>query len=171
MGDRSLVRQRAHCGCEFCGVTETDTGGELTIDHFQPRSQGGVDDLENLVYCCHRCNQYKADYWPYQPSDVPLWNPRQDSPDTHIMLLADGTLYPLTAVGEFTIRRLRLNRSPLIAYRLQKQKQTEETQLLKRYQEVVAALEHLHTQHLILLNEHQKLLQEQRNLLRRLLGE
>ncbi len=45
--DRELVRRRAGYACEFCGVHETDAGGELTIDHFQPRTKGGGDDLEN----------------------------------------------------------------------------------------------------------------------------
>jgi hypothetical protein len=32
---REQVRQRAHCACEFCGVTEIDAGGMLTINtHF-----------------------------------------------------------------------------------------------------------------------------------------
>lgn len=61
---RQQVRHRAGFACEFCGVTETDTGSELTIDHYQPRARGGDDSLENLIYCCSRCNQYKADYWP-----------------------------------------------------------------------------------------------------------
>ena len=30
---RRLVRDRAHFACEFCTVTETDTGGELTVDY------------------------------------------------------------------------------------------------------------------------------------------
>ncbi len=40
---RAAVRSRAAFACEFCGVTETDAGGELTIDHFQPVSKGGDD--------------------------------------------------------------------------------------------------------------------------------
>jgi len=28
---RAQVQQRANYACEFCGVTETDTGGELTV--------------------------------------------------------------------------------------------------------------------------------------------
>jgi 5-methylcytosine-specific restriction endonuclease McrA len=58
---RNRVRQRADFVCEYCGVTETDTGGILTIDHFQPKSRGGSDDPDNLIYCCNRCNQYKLD--------------------------------------------------------------------------------------------------------------
>jgi 5-methylcytosine-specific restriction endonuclease McrA len=38
---REQVRQRAQCACEFCGVTEIDVGGMLTIDHFQPRTKAG----------------------------------------------------------------------------------------------------------------------------------
>lgn len=34
------VRQRAEGACEYCGVTETDSGGPLTVDHFQPQARG-----------------------------------------------------------------------------------------------------------------------------------
>lgn len=40
-----MIRQRANFRCEFCGVTETDVGGELTIDHFKPLKSGGADLL------------------------------------------------------------------------------------------------------------------------------
>ena len=46
---RDQVRQRANFACEFCGVTEADAGGQLTIDHFQPATNGGPDDFENLL--------------------------------------------------------------------------------------------------------------------------
>jgi hypothetical protein len=168
---RLFVRQRANYACEYCGVTETDAGGELTVDHFQAKASGGTDDLGNLLYCCVRCNQYKADYWPAQPNAPTLWHPRQEPVETHLLTLADGTLHPITSTGEFTLRRLRLNRPPLIAYRLRKQNQTEETQLLMRYRELISALEQLHKQQLALLEEHRELLDEQRRLLQLLLGE
>src|SRR5262245_34847151 len=50
------VRQRAKSACEYCGVSEADSGGQLTIDHYQPTAHGGSDDLSNLLYCCYRCN-------------------------------------------------------------------------------------------------------------------
>ena len=43
---RQQVRQRAKQACEFCGVTEMDSGGELTIDHFRPLSRGGSDNID-----------------------------------------------------------------------------------------------------------------------------
>ena len=111
---REQVRQRANYACEYCGVSEIDTGDQLTVDHFQPYAAGGTDQSDNLVYCCYRCNLYKADYWHCQPGESVLWNPRLAPMGTHFLTLADGTLYPITATGEFTLRRLRLNRAPLI---------------------------------------------------------
>ena len=102
---REQVRQRANFACEFCGISETDTGGQLTIDHFQPKKKGGGDSLDNLLYCCIRCNQYKLDYWPAHPDDPSLWNPRREPPSQHFLELDDGTLYPLTETGAFTLRR------------------------------------------------------------------
>ncbi len=166
---RLQVRQQANFACEFCGVTETDTGGELTVDHFRPQTKAGTDDLDNLLYSCHRCNQYKADYWPAQPDDPVLWNPRQESLDIHLLTLADGTLYSLTPTGAFTLKRLRLNRPPLIAYRLRKHYRTEEQRLLMRYRDVVTVLERLHQQQVALLEEQRALLEEQRALLTLLL--
>jgi hypothetical protein len=167
---REHVRERAGFACEFCGVTETDTGGQLTIDHFQPKAKGGDDSLDNLLYCCPRCNQYKLDYWPVQPDDPSLWNPRQEPAAQHFLELDDGTLHPLTPIGAFTLRRLRLNCPPLVAYRLRRRQQVEETRLLTRYRDLIQLLEHLHVQLSVLMEEQRQLLEEQRELLRLLLS-
>lgn len=162
---REQVRRRANFACEFCGVTETDTGGELTVDHYRPKVKGGGDTLDNLLYCCPRCNQYKADYWPSQPAEPFLWNPRCEPTAQHFLELDDGTLHPLTATGAFTLRRLRLDRPPLIAYRLRKWQQAEETRWLIRYREAARSLEQLNTQLSDLMEEQQRLLREERELL------
>jgi hypothetical protein len=93
-----------------------DAGAELTVDHFQPRSQGGSDALDNLVYCCHGCNEFKGDYW--QP-DSPrcILHPLRDDIAAHIALTDEDTLRSLTPTGEFHIRKLHLNRSELILHR------------------------------------------------------
>ncbi len=162
---REQVRRRANCACEFCGVRETDIGNQLTIDHFQPKTKGGTDALDNLIYCCMSCNQYKLDYWHEQPNDPILWNPRTEAFAEHFLQLEDGTLHPLTATGRFTINRLRLNRPPLVAYRLKQAKRAEQTRLLAQYRDLVQMLELVNRQLEWLLKEQQKLLDEQRKLL------
>ena len=162
---RLLIRHRASFRCEYCGVNEQDTGGELTIDHFQPRMSGGTDDPENLLYCCQRCNQYKSDYWSTTEAAPVLWNPRQEPHANHFVLLADGMLYPRTAIGTFTIARLRLNRPPLVAHRLRQLTRSEEVMLLTQLRDVIGTLEQLQAQHALLLEQQRQLLEEQRALI------
>lgn len=61
--DLDLIRQRYAFACGYCGVSEVSTGGLLTVDHYRPLAAGGDDSLDNLVYACVRCNQYKHTYW------------------------------------------------------------------------------------------------------------
>lgn len=108
--------------CAYCGVHEADGGGELTVDHYCPRAAGGTDDLSNLVYACHRCNQYKADYWPTVEEAAAgfiLLHPQHHDLSEHYRRNElTGRLEPLTATGEFNLRLLHLNRPPLVAHRL-----------------------------------------------------
>ena len=168
---REHVRQRARFACEFCGVGETDTGGLLSVDHFRPKSKGGTDDPGNLVYCCVRCNQYKHDYWPTSPGEPMLWNPREAELVHHFVELETGHLYPRTAAGSFTLRRLRLNRPPLVAWRLRARQRAEEVRQLERNRDLIQLLSHVHQQEAGLLQDQQRLLAEQEALLRLLLGE
>jgi 5-methylcytosine-specific restriction endonuclease McrA len=95
-------------------VSETDGGGELTVDHFRPVSAGGDDSDENLVYACVRCNQYKGALLPEATDLAPaqrLLHPLRD--DLLAYLRKDestGCLEGLTATGRFHIAALRLNR-------------------------------------------------------------
>ena len=52
-----LIRDRHTC--QYCG--NTLAASELTLDHVIPRSQGGKSAWENLVACCHHCNNRKGD--------------------------------------------------------------------------------------------------------------
>ncbi len=166
---REQVRHRAHCACEFCGVSEIDTGGLLTIDHFQPRSKGGTDDDENLIYACAPCNQYKNDYWASEAADQQLWNPRQDPAHQHFVELDDGQLTALTPTGIFTIRRLRLNRSQLVAARQRCNQRLKTELILQRYEELTQLQNQITEQITRLAIEQQVLLTEQQQWLRMLL--
>jgi HNH endonuclease len=161
-----LVRTRADLACEYCGVTETDCGGRLTVDHYCPQSFGGADHPDNLIYCCWRCNLHKAAYWPTSPSNPVLWNPRREPRERHLLLLADGHLFPPTPTGEFTLARLRLNRPALVAHRARRLSQSAEQSLLERYRDLLTLLEQMQRRHAALLEDHRALLKEQRDLIR-----
>jgi hypothetical protein len=163
---RNEVRRRAGFACEYCGASEMAAGAELTVDHFCPTSKGGADTLDNLVYCCPRCNAYKLDYWPESASAPSLWNPRTEPSTRHWTETEDGVLHPLTVTGAWTIQRLRLNRPALIARRLANRQEREMLVWLERYRDVIQALERLAHQQAELIAEQQALLAEQRELLR-----
>ncbi len=115
------VRQRYGYRCGYCGVSETDVGGELTVDHFQPVSAGGDDSDDNLVHACPRCNQYKSDFHP-SADDLAngrrLLHPLRDDLTAHIRRNEqNGMLEPLTQTGRFHITVLQLNRPALVAHR------------------------------------------------------
>lgn len=164
---REFVRRRAGYACEFCGVSEVDAGGELTIDHFHPTSKGGDDSLENLVYCCHRCNLYKSDYWPAHPDAPRLWNPRREPINLHFIPKFDGFLLPVTPTGSFTAERLHLNRPQLIAYRLHQTRFVRQQLQLTRYillvGEILKAIEQQHG----LANRHERIEQTLKQILKR----
>ncbi|MDY0911584.1 MULTISPECIES: HNH endonuclease [Rathayibacter] len=56
---RGVLRRDNH-RCGYCGQHAN------TIDHIQPKSRGGRDSWENLVACCHRCNNVKSDRTPLE---------------------------------------------------------------------------------------------------------
>lgn len=150
---REKLRVRANFASKYCGVSEISTAGLLTIDHVLPKSQGGKDSLANLVYCCHSCNEFKGAYYPKSSVQLPLWNPRIESSETHFLELIDGRIHSLTDIGEFTIRRLRLNRLQLIAYRLKmRQEQTEKRAMLFQ-SEIIDMLKRLLDNELILMED------------------
>jgi 5-methylcytosine-specific restriction endonuclease McrA len=59
---RKNVLLRDRYTCQFCG--RVTPAHELTLDHVIPRSRGGRTDWDNLVACCHRCNNLKGDRLP-----------------------------------------------------------------------------------------------------------
>ena len=73
--------------CQFCmRVLPTS---ELTLDHVIPRSQGGKSTWENLVACCHPCNNRKGDRTPEHAGMQLLRQPRPFNLHTnrHLMRL------------------------------------------------------------------------------------
>lgn len=144
--EREALRRRFQSRCGYCGVSESDVGAELTVDHFQPRSRGGADEPENWIYCCHACNEFKGDSWRPNSSQRIL-HPLRDNIAAHLIEQEDGTLKALSETGVFHIERLHLNRPQLVAYRVdrrcletERQSQSRLVKYLKRLEKQVETL-------------------------------
>lgn len=166
---RLTVRRRGNFACEYCGVTEESTGGELNIDHFRPQSKNGGDELDNLVYCYIRCNLYKGEFWVESSDASQLWNPRYESFEKHFWQAENGRLFALTETGELTLRVLRLNRPQLIAYRQNQFLQNEKHRLLEASESAMEIMLQLNQEQRNRLRAQKTLLDEQRRLLNLLL--
>jgi len=139
---RESIRASYNFRCGYCGVTETESGGQLEIDHFCPQSHGGQDTLDNLTYACPACNRFKGDYWPAPEAspELMLLHPQQDDLSAHIELLPDGRLIGLTKRGWFHIQRLRLNRAQLVELWLQRAEEQRLRQILEHNRQAIARL-------------------------------
>lgn len=119
------LRRQFNYACGYCQVTEVSVGGELTVDHFQPRAAGGSDDPNNLVYACQRCNSYKHRFWPTDDEirqGNRLLHPLRDNLSQHIQPNhMTGKLEAITPSGHFHITLLQLNRPQLVKHRLARQ--------------------------------------------------
>ncbi|WP_018629200.1 HNH endonuclease [Niabella aurantiaca] len=51
-----------HSHCCYCRRRFSDANPR-TRDHFIPKSRTG-NDTDNILQCCHECNQWKADKQP-----------------------------------------------------------------------------------------------------------
>jgi hypothetical protein len=136
------VRQRFNGCCAYCGVSEVDVGGELTVDHYQPVAAGGDDSDDNLVYACHRCNLYKTDYVPDAEAlarGERVLHPLRDQAALHYREDEQtGLLIPLTNTGRVHIMVLRLNRPPLVQHRLRRRVAQLEAERLRRAEALIS---------------------------------
>ncbi|MBM3734329.1 MAG: HNH endonuclease [Acidobacteria bacterium] len=84
---RKNIMMRDKYTCQYCH--KTSPASELTLDHVVPRSRGGETTWENLVACCHSCNNRKGSRTPEEAGLKLLRPPRPFSLHTsrHLMRL------------------------------------------------------------------------------------
>jgi 5-methylcytosine-specific restriction endonuclease McrA len=84
---RKNILMRDRYTCQYCH--KTLPSGELTLDHVVPRSRSGETTWENLVACCHRCNNRKGNRTPEEAGMKLVRQPRPFSLHTsrHLMRL------------------------------------------------------------------------------------
>ena len=82
---RKNILLRDRNTCQYCGVVLASS--ELTLDHVIPRSRAGESAWENLVACCHPCNNRKGSRTPEEAGMKLARQPRPFSLHTsrHLM--------------------------------------------------------------------------------------
>lgn len=147
--DKRLVRSIYVMRCGYCGLSEAEIGAELTFDHFQPKSAGGSDEAENIVYGCHACNEFKGEYWG-DTDETRLLHPLRDDLKLHIRERADGTLEGITSAGNRYINKLQLNRPPLVLHRKSQIRETSRDERIlsieKRIDQILARIQAIEEQ-------------------------
>lgn len=108
------LRQRAGSRCEYCHYPEILSSSPLSVDHLQPQSLGGGDDLDNLALACRRCNEIRYNFTtgidPETQTEIMLFNPRRQKWSEHFIWSVDALrIIGQTDIGRATCNRLDLN--------------------------------------------------------------
>jgi 5-methylcytosine-specific restriction endonuclease McrA len=70
---RKSIFARDRHACQYCG----SVGVTLTLDHVVPKERGGKTNWENLVCCCTKCNNIKANRTPAEAGLKLIKQPRR----------------------------------------------------------------------------------------------
>lgn len=119
---RKAVAERAHYLCEYCFSAQRYSPQSFSVEHIQPTSKKGSDELENLALACQGCNSFKSDKTsaidPFSGRKTALYNPRKDIWDKHFVWSEDFLeIVGLTAKGRATVKLLKLNREEVVNLR------------------------------------------------------
>jgi hypothetical protein len=117
----TVVAARAGHRCEYCRAPEAVYNFPFEVQHFLPKSEGGLTILENLALSCHSCNVYKSANTqgvdPVTNESVRLFHPRLDNWTEHFYVNLDLQIVGKTSIGRATIDCLRLNSPKQISSR------------------------------------------------------
>ncbi len=120
--NRRFVRQRAGNRCEYCRMHEDDEPFfAFHLEHVIAKQHGGTDDLGNLAWSCHGCNESKgpnlASVDEVSGNVVRLFHPRTQRWSRHFAW-SGATLVGRTQIGRATVRALDLNSPHRLALRV-----------------------------------------------------
>jgi hypothetical protein len=123
---RPFVREDFEECCAYCLLHEILAAGpeSFELDHFRPKSLPGfsrqINDFYNLYYTCRPCNHAKGSTWPdlaLEDAGFGFLDLCAETFSAHFQEEPDGSWVPLSPRAEYTLEKLRLNRSHLVRIR------------------------------------------------------
>lgn len=110
---RELVVRRAQRACEYCRLPQSVSMLPHQVDHIIGKQHRGSDDVDNLCFCCIRCNLKKgpniASIDPEAGLVTALYHPRRQPWRTHFLLESNGAISGLSPAGRSTVQLLDMN--------------------------------------------------------------
>lgn len=144
---KAALRRDFQKRCAYCMLYHAEFL-EFQIDHFYPQKRGGSNNYTNLYLVCVFCNRYKRDHFPAHltesdldhvvtlPPQMRFADPcREEDFGHHFVEDTAGELVACTAVGEYHIEHLSLNRPDLVAHRRRRHEYQKRLSELKQQQE------------------------------------
>jgi HNH endonuclease domain-containing protein len=126
---KSLLRKDFNERCGYCGDHDFFRETYYEIDHFVPKEclrSISLSEYTNLVYSCRLCNNHKRKKWPTQDEKIHndgaqgFIDPCDTSYANQFERLIDGTIHPMTALGDWMWAALNLgNPAHRIKYKLE----------------------------------------------------
>lgn len=166
---KRLVEDFMH-RCAYCDDHDHYSGGYNTyhVDHFAPKSKFKELEFvyENLMYSCPYCNAAKKDKWIGDNSENSVFNdegfinPCTNEYDRHFFRDNTGNIKPLTNIGRYMYRELKLYLSrhsiiyQLDRIRLQRKRLKEKIGIKKKNGENTANLEEIYTDLCVIFSEY-----------------
>lgn len=109
---RRVVLERAEGRCEYCHIHYETTVMKHHVEHIQARQHGGTDELDNLAFACHHCNEYKGPNLtgidPETSKLTRLFHPRRDQWEDHFEI-KNGMMIGISPIGRTTIHLFKMN--------------------------------------------------------------
>lgn len=118
--------------CVYCDITLEELGYEgVHLDHFRPQDyfKSLINDPNNLVIACPKCNRLKSNHWPVckidssKPSHdgmVGFLDPFQDDISYYLSVSTNGVLDGLNKPADYFIELLDLNRNARVLSRFRR---------------------------------------------------
>ncbi|QDZ02111.1 HNH endonuclease [Nitratireductor mangrovi] len=127
---KPLLRRDFFFSCAYCTMSESEaTAIRFTIDHYESQKHRPdlINEYENLLYCCDECNTRKGARLlseKIKNLGYRIFRPDWDQRERHFSV-SELRVEGKTAIGEFTIDAVALNRSSLRRLRDLRRRLTE----------------------------------------------
>ncbi len=122
---RDNIHEDCQNRCVYCDITIDEHGGEgFHLDHFRPQSTNSelINNPNNLVSSCPKCNYFKSDHWPESYPNVSFLDPFEIGRVNRFVFNEDGSISPAPDnQAIYQIKLLNLNRPARIQLRRARQ--------------------------------------------------